>query len=59
MFDAILVVLVRFTMLDLIGFSLYIFPVDDYLHSLERGRAATAKMSAFLQKSLQPLLSDD
>ncbi|XP_068340561.1 exosome complex exonuclease RRP46 homolog [Pyrus communis] len=33
--------------------------VDDYLHSLERGRAATAKMSAFLQKSLQPLLSDD
>ncbi|KAM1052942.1 hypothetical protein ACFX13_000521 [Malus domestica] len=33
--------------------------VDDYLRCLERGRAATAKMSAFLQKSLQPLLSDD
>ncbi|KAM1091566.1 hypothetical protein ACFX13_019328 [Malus domestica] len=33
--------------------------VDDYLHSLERGCAATAKMSAFLQKRLQPLLSDD
>ncbi|XP_009364244.2 exosome complex exonuclease RRP46 homolog [Pyrus x bretschneideri] len=32
--------------------------VDDYLHCLERGHAATAKMSAFLQKSLQPLLSD-
>ncbi|KAL6216478.1 hypothetical protein ACLB2K_009701 [Fragaria x ananassa] len=34
-------------------------PVDDYLHCLERGRAATAKMSAFLRKSLQPRLPID
>ncbi|PRQ27516.1 putative exosome complex component Rrp41, PNPase/RNase PH domain-containing protein [Rosa chinensis] len=34
-------------------------PVDDYLHCLERGRAATAKMSAFLRKSLQPKLPID
>ncbi|ONI33837.1 hypothetical protein PRUPE_1G449000 [Prunus persica] len=33
--------------------------VDDYLHCLERGRAATAKMSAFLRKSLQPQLPID
>ncbi|KAL6207761.1 hypothetical protein ACLB2K_018715 [Fragaria x ananassa] len=34
-------------------------PVEDYLHCLERGRAATAKMSAFLRKSLQPKLPID
>ncbi|KAI4355049.1 hypothetical protein L6164_003863 [Bauhinia variegata] len=28
--------------------------VDDYLHCLERGRAATAKMSEFFRKSLPP-----
>ncbi|KAE8056546.1 hypothetical protein FH972_013314 [Carpinus fangiana] len=28
--------------------------VDDYLHCLERGRAASAKMSAFLRRSLPP-----
>ncbi|XP_028796428.1 exosome complex exonuclease RRP46 homolog [Neltuma alba] len=33
--------------------------VDDYLHCLERGRAASAKMSEFLRKSLQPQLSGD
>lgn len=37
----------------------YITLVDDYLHCLERGRAATAKMSAFLRKSLQPQLPID
>ncbi|KGN62820.1 exosome complex exonuclease RRP46 homolog [Cucumis sativus] len=30
--------------------------VDDYIHCLERGRAATTKMSAFLRRSLQPQL---
>ncbi|KAG6585390.1 Exosome complex exonuclease RRP46-like protein [Cucurbita argyrosperma subsp. argyrosperma] len=33
--------------------------VDDYIHCLERGRAATAKMSAFLRRSLQPQLPTD
>ncbi|KAB1204364.1 hypothetical protein CJ030_MR8G014185 [Morella rubra] len=33
--------------------------VDDYLHCLERGRAASAKMSAFLRRSLQPQVSTD
>ncbi|KAG7955045.1 hypothetical protein I3843_11G051100 [Carya illinoinensis] len=33
--------------------------VDDYLHCLDRGRAATAKMSAFLRKTLQPQISSD
>ncbi|KAI9072142.1 hypothetical protein K1719_011171 [Acacia pycnantha] len=33
--------------------------VDDYLHCLERGRAASAKMSEFLRRSLQPQLSAD
>lgn len=30
-----------------------VMPVDDYLHCLERGRAAGAKLSDFLRKSLQ------
>uniref|UniRef100_A0A2N9ICT2 Exosome complex exonuclease RRP46 homolog n=1 Tax=Fagus sylvatica TaxID=28930 RepID=A0A2N9ICT2_FAGSY len=33
--------------------------VDDYLHCLERGRAATAKMSAFLRRNLQPQIPSD
>ncbi|KAF7826034.1 exosome complex exonuclease RRP46-like protein [Senna tora] len=33
--------------------------VDDYLLCLERGRAASARMSEFLRKSLQPQLSSD
>lgn len=33
--------------------------VDDYIHCLERGRAATTKMSAFLRRSLQPQLPTD
>lgn len=33
--------------------------VDDYILCLERGRAATAKMSAFLRGSLQPQLPTD
>ncbi|KAI9072147.1 hypothetical protein K1719_011140 [Acacia pycnantha] len=33
--------------------------VDDYLHCLDRGRAASAKMSEFLRRSLQPQLSAD
>ncbi|XP_062164219.1 exosome complex exonuclease RRP46 homolog isoform X2 [Alnus glutinosa] len=33
--------------------------VDDYLHCLERGRAASAKMSAFLRRSLPPQIPSD
>lgn len=33
--------------------------VDDYLHCLERGRAATSKMSDFLRRNLQPQLSSN
>ncbi|KAH7524179.1 hypothetical protein FEM48_Zijuj06G0091700 [Ziziphus jujuba var. spinosa] len=33
--------------------------VEDYLHCLERGRAATSKMSDFLRRSLQPQLPSD
>lgn len=35
------------------------FIVDDYLHCLERGRAASAEMSKFLRKNLQPKLPGD
>lgn len=40
-------------------FLLKTVSVDDYLHCLERGRAASAKMSAFLRRSLQPQVSTD
>ncbi|KAK3438311.1 hypothetical protein EUGRSUZ_C02924 [Eucalyptus grandis] len=36
-----------------------VMSVDDYLHCLERGRAATSKMSDFLRRNLQPQLSSD
>ncbi|XP_056166309.1 exosome complex exonuclease RRP46 homolog [Syzygium oleosum] len=36
-----------------------VMSVDDYLHCLERGRAATSKMSDFLRRNLQPQLSGD
>ncbi|XP_057959493.1 exosome complex exonuclease RRP46 homolog isoform X2 [Malania oleifera] len=36
-----------------------VMPVDDYLHCLERGRAACAKMSDFLRRSLQSQLPSD
>ena len=33
--------------------------VDDYLHCLERGQAASTKMSAFLRRSLQSQAPND
>lgn len=42
----------RVLIIDLIWFLLKTGPVDDYLRCLERGRAASAKMSAFLRRSL-------
>ncbi|GMP94895.1 hypothetical protein CsSME_00044162 [Camellia sinensis var. sinensis] len=34
-----------------------VMSVDDYLQCLERGRAASAKLSGFLRRSLQPQVS--
>ncbi|KAJ8621475.1 hypothetical protein MRB53_030004 [Persea americana] len=36
-----------------------VMPVDDYLHSLERGRSASAKISDFIRRSLQSQVLDD
>uniref|UniRef100_A0A5B7AUM2 Exosome complex exonuclease RRP46 homolog n=1 Tax=Davidia involucrata TaxID=16924 RepID=A0A5B7AUM2_DAVIN len=36
-----------------------VMSVDDYLHCLERGRAASAKLSDFLRRSLQSQLPSD
>lgn len=44
----------RVLVIDLIWFVLKTGPVDDYLRCLKRGRAASAKMSAFLRRSLPP-----
>lgn len=43
---------------EIFGLLLFL-QVDDYLHCLERGRAATSKMSDFLRRNLQPQLSGD
>jgi exosome complex component RRP46 len=36
-----------------------VMEVEDYFHCLERGRAASEKLSSFLRRSLQPLMPGD
>ncbi|KAM7275352.1 hypothetical protein ACFE04_017218 [Oxalis oulophora] len=36
-----------------------VMEVEDYIHCLDRGRAASEKLSSFLRRSLQPLIPGD
>lgn len=40
------------------GFRAYFWPVAEYFNCLERGRAACAKISEFLRRSLESQVSD-